>query len=163
MMILFQDSEFARNVRRSTTGPDGTALGNLRHALEMFADASDHEMVLTASRRVYPPGPGVYETATGVTLTGLTFGDLRELLASIDGADDQVGSAPMLEELGAADLVEDHDGAPYPDVAQGRHPAAVVLRKILNQHRIDRDDCCRRCRVSWPCSTVQEVVNADQP
>lgn len=147
--MSFQDSKFARDRRSQTQAPDGTALGNLRHTLDVYADSLDDEMVLTATRRIYPPGPGVREMAPGFTVTGLSFGDLRALLATVDHE--------------STELIEDQDGAPYPDVTQGSHPAAVLLRTIVDQHRPDHDDRCARCRVPAPCGTVRMIVDADAP
>lgn len=144
---MFQDSKFARDLRGQVTGPDGTAVGNLRHVVEMFADHDPTDFVLIATSRIYPPGPGVYETASGVTRTGLLHNDLRELLKLVSGSE--------------GEIEEDEDGAPYPDVAQGSHPAAVVLRSILDRHRIGSLDVCETCRTPWPCDVVGSIVSAD--
>jgi hypothetical protein len=54
--------------------PDGTPIGNLRHTLAVHADhVPDDRMVLPATSGIYGH------------VTGLTLGDLRAVLALIDG------------------------------------------------------------------------------
>jgi hypothetical protein len=81
-------SSKAINIFRSLVpAPDGTAIGNLRHVLGAFADEPDDKMVIQASGNVYGANePGVQVRGErGATFTGLTYGDLRELLRLLDG------------------------------------------------------------------------------
>jgi hypothetical protein len=48
--------------------PDGTALGNLRHVIDIY-DSPDDRVILTATSNVYEPG----------VTTDLTMGYLREI------------------------------------------------------------------------------------
>jgi hypothetical protein len=52
--------------------PDGTAYGNLAHALALFTDSPDDDLVLMATSGIYGER------------TGLTYGDLRALKEEID-------------------------------------------------------------------------------
>jgi hypothetical protein len=49
--------------------PDGTPEGSLRHLLDIYADAEDSALAMTATRGMY--GPDV--------VTGIRFGDLRAI------------------------------------------------------------------------------------
>lgn len=85
-------NQFDRAVRDAMSAPpDGTALGNLRHVVSTFADSAADTVVVQATGNVYPFGsPGVRTRGEhGATFTGLTHGDLRELLRIIDGKEQQ--------------------------------------------------------------------------
>jgi hypothetical protein len=79
------ESKLSVEARATLPAPDGTPLGNLRHVVAAFADSDPREFVVRATANVWKCGPGVYTTASGATWTGLTHGDLRALLAMIDG------------------------------------------------------------------------------
>lgn len=65
--------------------PGGTPLDNLRHVVLVFRDAPAELLAIQASSNVYDATePGVIQDDNGVTYTGLTHGDLRALLASLD-------------------------------------------------------------------------------
>lgn len=57
---------------RGIPRPDGTPLGNLRHTIAVFEGTDDERVVLMATSGIY-----------GKT-TGLTLGDLRALLRSLE-------------------------------------------------------------------------------
>lgn len=77
-------SKIAREARETLPQPDGTALGNLRHTVAAFVDSKPNKIVVQATGNVYPSGPGVITTPSGATYTGLTHGDLRELLSQLN-------------------------------------------------------------------------------
>ena len=60
-------------IARIGSSPHDDALSKLRHVVRVFEDVDSDEKVVTATQNVY--GDGVW--------TGLTHGDLRELLARI--------------------------------------------------------------------------------
>jgi hypothetical protein len=82
---MFRDSRSKREERNAMIAPDGTAIGNLRHFVALFVNSRASDFVLLSTSNVYPPGdPGVFTEDSGVTRTGITHGDLRELLALVD-------------------------------------------------------------------------------
>jgi hypothetical protein len=67
------------------TPPDGTPLGNLRHVVSAFAESEPDSFAIVATANAYPSSdPGVVTASGGATRTGLTYGDLRELLTLIE-------------------------------------------------------------------------------
>lgn len=77
--------DFAANRYRSTLPePDGTPLGNLRHVVAAFAGSLPNALAIQATANIYGDGdPGVITRESGATFTGLTHGDLRELLVML--------------------------------------------------------------------------------
>lgn len=74
-------SQLTRDALDTLPEPDGTALGNLRHVVAAFADSDPNTLVVQATGNVYPQShPGAITTDGGAVYTGLTHGDLRELL-----------------------------------------------------------------------------------
>lgn len=63
-----------REIRNSLPSPDGDAVQRLVHTLAAFAETPDEEWAIRATGGLY-----------GDRTTGLTWGDLRELLARLSG------------------------------------------------------------------------------
>lgn len=64
--------QFAAKIREQLAAPGTTPLEHLRHTVAAFHKQPDDEMPIMATMGVYPER------------TGLTWGDLRALLAMID-------------------------------------------------------------------------------
>lgn len=67
-------NQYAAKVRAELPEPGDDPISHLRHAVAAYADDPADKMVITATMGIYPDH----------LKTGLTWGDLRELLAMVE-------------------------------------------------------------------------------
>lgn len=72
----------AAQVRDQHPYPSADPLDRLRHTVSVFADSPDDETVVMATANIYPADVCL---PNGWRQTGLTYGDLRALLARLGG------------------------------------------------------------------------------
>lgn len=69
-----REDRHLEHLRQTLPSPDGDAVQRLTHTLAVFATAADEDLAIRATGGLY-----------GDRTTGLTWGDLRQLLARLSG------------------------------------------------------------------------------